>query len=175
LVAATNRDLRAMTRAGTWREDLYHRLAVFPIRLPPLRERREDIVPLAESLIARLSASTGRTAPPCLDEAAKARLQSETWPGNVRELRNVLERAMILADEPVIRSEHLSIEVSSPPVSVPSEVGSLADLERRAILRALAAVSGNRRLAANKLGIGLRTLYEKLKLYDGTAPMPMLQ
>ena len=175
LVAATNRDLRAMTRAGTWREDLYHRLAVFPIRLPPLRERREDIVPLAESLVAQLSAAAGRTAPPGLDDAVKARLQSETWPGNVRELRNVLERAMILADEPVIRSEHLSIEVSSPPVSVPSEVGSLADLERRAILRALSVVGGNRRLAADKLGIGLRTLYEKLKHYDGTAPVQMLQ
>jgi DNA-binding NtrC family response regulator len=178
LVAATNRDLRAMTREGTWREDLYHRLAVFPIRLPPLRERRDDIVPLAEWLVAQLSASAGRTAPPWLDDAAKACLQRQTWPGNVRELRNVLERAMILADEPVIRSEHLSIEASSPPANVPtvsSGVGSLAELERRAIFRTLAAVGGNRRLAAYKLGIGLRTLYAKLKLYDGPAPVRVFQ
>ena len=102
-LAATNRDLRAMAHDGTWREDLYHRLAVFPIRLPPLRERREDIVPLAEALIAALGTSAGRSAPFRLDDATKARLQSEAWPGNVRELRNVLERAMILTDGSVIR------------------------------------------------------------------------
>src|SRR6202035_9748 len=90
--AATNRDLRAMAREGTFREDLYHRLAVFPIRLPPLRERREDIVPLAEWLLARLAASAGRSTCPRLDEDAKARLEGQDWPGNVRELRNVLER-----------------------------------------------------------------------------------
>ena len=168
-VAATNRDLRAMTRDGTWREDLYHRLAVFPIRLPPLRERREDIVPLAESLIAGLSASAGRSPPLRLDDATKARLQSEAWPGNVRELRNVLERAMILADGDVIKPEHLWIEAGSAQNDAPaagSEGGSLAELERQTIQRTLAAVAGNRRLAATKLGIGLRTLYEKLKRYD---------
>jgi two-component system response regulator AtoC len=168
-VAATNRDLRAMSHDGAWREDLYHRLAVFPIRLPPLRERREDIVPLAESLIAGLSAAAGRSPPLRLDDATKARLQSEAWPGNVRELRNVLERAMILTDGPVIRPEHLWIEADPAPNASPtsgSEDGSLAELERQTIQRTLAAVDGNRRLAATKLGIGLRTLYEKLKRYD---------
>jgi two-component system, NtrC family, response regulator AtoC len=169
-VAATNRDLRAMAHDGTWREDLYHRLAVFPIRLPPLRERREDIVPLAESLIAGLSASAGRFPPPRLDDATKTRLKSEAWPGNVRELRNVLERALILTDGQVIRPEHLWIEADSgttaPSLASGSEAGSLAELERRTIVRTLAGVDGNRRLAAAKLGIGLRTLYEKLKRYD---------
>jgi DNA-binding NtrC family response regulator len=168
-VAATNRDLRAMVHEGTWREDLYHRLAVFPIRLPPLRERREDIVPLAESLLAGLSASAGRSPPLRLDQATKARLQSEAWPGNVRELRNVLERAMILTDGPVIEPEHLWIEAAPAPIDPPaggSDEGSLAELERQTIQRTLAAVGGNRRLAATKLGIGLRTLYEKLKRYD---------
>jgi DNA-binding NtrC family response regulator len=168
-VAATHRDLRAMAQEGTFREDLYHRLAVFPIRLPPLRERREDIVPLAESLLLQLSASAERSPPSRLDEAAKSRLRSEPWPGNVRELRNVLERAMILADGPVIRPEHLWIEDSAATarVSAPaSEDGSLAELERQTIERTLVAVGGNRRLAAKKLGIGLRTLYEKLKRYD---------
>jgi two-component system, NtrC family, response regulator AtoC len=168
-VAATNRDLRAMAQAGTFREDLYHRLAVFPIRLPPLRERREDILPLAESLLAHLSSLAGRAVGPRLDEAAKARLVRENWPGNVRELRNVLERAMILADGALIKEEHLWIESSSATVDAPpnaADDGSLAELERQTIQRTLAAVGGNRRLAATRLGIGLRTLYEKLKRYD---------
>jgi DNA-binding NtrC family response regulator len=167
-VAATNRDLRTMAHQGTFREDLYHRLAVFPIRLPPLRERRDDIVPLAESLLAQLAASAGRASPARLDDAAKARLQSEEWPGNVRELRNVLERALILADGPVIGLAHLWIEGSAPAESVTPSANeaSLAELERQTILRTLAAVGGNRRAAATKLGIGLRTLYEKLKRYE---------
>jgi two-component system response regulator AtoC len=168
-VAATNRDLRAMTHDGTFREDLYHRLAVFPIRLPPLRERREDIVPLAEALVAQLSAAAGRTKVPEFDSATKARLDSEEWTGNVRELRNVLERAMILADGPVIKPEHLWIEPRMPASNTrgaSADVQSLADLERLTITRTLAAVDGNRRLAAAKLGIGLRTLYDKLKRYD---------
>ena len=162
-------NLLAETEAGRFREDLYHRLAVFPIRLPPLRERREDIVPLAESLLAGLSASAGRSPPLRLDNATKARLENEAWPGNVRELRNVLERAMILADGPVIKPEHLWIDAGAAPNQPPaagSEESSLAELERQTIQRTLAAVGGNRRLAATKLGIGLRTLYEKLKRYD---------
>jgi two-component system response regulator AtoC len=168
-VAATNRDLRTMAQEGTFREDLYHRLAVFPIRLPPLRERREDILPLAESLLAQLSLLAGRTHSPRLDDRARARLEREDWAGNVRELRNVLERAMILADGALIQPDHLWIEASSTPADEPRDPlrdGSLAELERQTIQRTLTAVSGNRRLAATKLGIGLRTLYEKLKRYD---------
>jgi two-component system, NtrC family, response regulator AtoC len=179
-VAATNRDLRTMAHEGTFRDDLYHRLAVFPIRLPPLRDRREDIVPLAEALVARLSASGGRSMSPRLDDAAKARIRREEWPGNVRELRNVLERAMILADGSVIKPEHLWLDGGAAPddrvapaegggradLAARSDEGSLADLERQAIQRALAAVGGNRRLAATRLGIGLRTLYAKLTLYN---------
>jgi len=178
-VAATHRDLRAMVREGTFREDLYHRLAVFPIRLPPLRERREDIVPLARALVAELSAAAGRR-PPRLDEALERRLAEETWPGNVRELRNALERAMILADGDVLGAEHLWLEpaaMGSPEAPAsdgrpPSQAsaasakgGSLADLERQTIESTLREVGGNRRAAAAKLGIGLRTLYDKLKKY----------
>ena len=170
-MAATNRDLQAMVEEGTFREDLYHRLAVFPIRLPPLRERREDIIPLAEWLIGELSAAAQRAATPQLDDAVKARLQREGWPGNVCELRNVLERAMILADGPVIKAEHLWIEASSvtpsrPPSPMARKTGSLRELERETIQSTLADVGGNRRLAAMKLGIGLRTLHEKLKRYE---------
>jgi DNA-binding NtrC family response regulator len=166
-VAATHRDLRAMVKEGTFREDLYHRLAVFPIRLPPLRERREDIVPLAHALVAELAAAAGRP-PPRLAAAMNARLEREAWPGNVRELRNVLERAMILADGTVLEADHLWIESSeaSAPTALATQGGSLADLERQTIARTLAEVGGNRRQAAAKLGIGLRTLYDKLKRYD---------
>jgi DNA-binding NtrC family response regulator len=146
--AATNRDLRVMAREGTFREDLYHRLAVFPIRLPPLRERREDIVPLAESLLAHLSLLAGRAAAPRLDDGAKARLQSEPWPGNVRELRNVLERATILADGALIKAEHLWIEPSSTTSEAPANAvdeGSLAELERQAIERTLAGATSRTR------------------------------
>lgn len=168
-VAATHRDLRAMVREGTFREDLYHRLAVFPIRIPPLRERREDIAPLAEALVAELSRAAGREAPR-LDDAMKERLREEPWPGNVRELRNALERAMILADGPILRMEHLWIESEEPApegarAAVAASDGSLADLERQTIESTLLAVGGNRRAAAAKLGIGLRTLYDKLKKY----------
>lgn len=170
-MAATNRDLRAMVKEGTFREDLYHRLAVFPIRMPPLRERREDIIPLAERLVADLSTAAKRAATPQFDDAVKARLQCEGWPGNVRELRNVLERAMILADGPIIKADHLWIDASSvtrsrPRSSVPKRKGSLKELERQTIQCTLADVGGNRRLAAVKLGIGLRTLHEKLTRYD---------
>ena len=164
-VAATHRDLRAMVKEGTFREDLYHRLAVFPIRLPPLRERREDIVPLAQALVAELAEAADRP-PPKLDDAMKARLEQEQWLGNVRELRNVLERAMILADGPVLKAEHLWIESSEPTRSAPTGSGSLEDLERATIAKVLAEVGGNRKQAAAKLGIGLRTLYDKLKRYD---------
>ena len=165
-VAATHRDLRAMVKEGTFREDLYHRLAVFPIRLPPLRERPEDVVPLAEALVRDLAKAAGRT-PPRLDEAMKERLRREPWPGNVRELRNTLERAMILGDGPVLRPEHLWID-GEADVAAPVAAGatSLADLERETIARTLAAVGGNRREAAARLGIGLRTLYDKLKKYE---------
>jgi len=158
-VAATHRELRAMVREGTFREDLYHRLAVFPIKLPPLRERREDIVPLAESLVSNLS-----SAPVRLDDDLKQKLREHAWPGNVRELRNALERALILADGGRLGVEHLWLESDEPAPA--SHDGSLADLERVAIERALASVGGNRRAAAEKLGIGLRTLYEKLRRYQ---------
>jgi two-component system, NtrC family, response regulator AtoC len=164
-IAATHRDLRAMVREGSFREDLYHRLSVFPIRLPPLRERPEDIVSLAETLLARLSAAAGHAASPRLDPLAADRLKRETWPGNIRELRNVLERAIILSEGAVVREEHLWIEPDARAAAATGD-GSLSDMERVAIERALASVGGNRRAAAAKLGIGLRTLYEKIKRYD---------
>jgi DNA-binding NtrC family response regulator len=170
-IAATHRDLAAMVREGSFREDLYHRLVVFPVRIPPLRERPQDIVPLAESLLAGLAHAAGRR-PPALTPAARARITAASWPGNVRQLRNALERALILHDGPALGPELFDAEAPDAGQGAaghaPAAPGghSLEALERRAIEQALAAVSGNRRAAAERLGIGLRTLYEKLKRYD---------
>jgi two-component system response regulator FlrC len=160
-VAATNRDLERMLAEGRFREDLYHRLAVFPVRLPPLRERRGDIVPLAETLLARIGRDLGR---PGLRLGAEVRqaIAGADWPGNVRELANALERAAILADGPELRLRDLGTLAQTRPAT---GGGSLSDVERETIARTLAEVGGNRRQAAKRLGIGLRTLYEKLKRY----------
>jgi two-component system response regulator FlrC len=174
-VAATNRDLPAMVREGTFREDLYHRMAVFPVRLPPLRERREDIVPLAERLLARIGAGLGRPQMR-LGEGAKSALCAADWPGNVRELANVLERSTILAEGDEIGPDDLALlpgfeaptgsvtSTAASPEALPAG-GSMAAIEREAIRHALSLHGGNRREAAAQLGIGLRTLYEKLKRY----------
>jgi two-component system response regulator FlrC len=162
-IAATNRDLRAMIEAGSFREDLYHRIAVFPIRLPPLRERAGDLLPIARVLLARIARELHRQ-PPSLSTSAERKLLDYSWPGNVRELRNALERAVILSDGDVVDAEHIWLDASpAKPATNGASVKSLADLERDGIVRALEAVDGNRRRAAELLGIGERTLYDKLK------------
>jgi two-component system response regulator FlrC len=163
-IAATNRDLRAMIDGGTFREDLYHRLAVFPIKLPPLRERRADLLPIARSLLGRIAADQKR-ALPMLSSAAEQRLLAAAWRGNVRELANALERAAILADGNIIEPENLWIDEPTSRTATPSAIKPLTEMEKDAILAALASVDGNRRRAAELLGIGERTLYDKLKKY----------
>jgi len=169
-IAATNRDLVAEIRAGRFREDLYHRLAVFPIRMPSLRERRDDIPFLAEALLSRIAQEIGRPGL-ALDEGAKRLLSQAEWPGNVRELGNALERAAILDEGSVITTGALAwLLGSAQPPSAPregpsAEAPTMEEAERAAILRALAQFAGNRRKAAEHLGIGQRTLYEKLKRY----------
>jgi len=165
-IAATNRDIGVLRETGALREDLYHRLAVFPIRLPPLRERRQDILPLAETLLARIGATTGRSHL-VLGGEAKRRILAAPWPGNVRELANALERAAILTDGDEIRADTLEIPGPAATPSTGGAAGTLEDIERAAIEEALAQSGGNRREAADRLGIGLRTLYEKLKRYRG--------
>jgi two-component system response regulator AtoC len=167
-VAATNRDINELRSSGTLREDLYHRVAVFPIRMPPLRERRQDIVPLAQTLLARIAAAVGRPHL-VLTSAAQQRILEAPWPGNVRELANVLERAAILTDGNEIRAEQLDIPGGGEPqpaaVGAVAAAGTLDEIERAAIEQTLAATGGNRRAAAERLGIGLRTLYDKLRQY----------
>jgi two-component system response regulator FlrC len=170
VIATTNRRLREEVSAGRFREDLYYRLNVFPLALAPLRERRDDVLPLAMQLLA------GRCRPgtpvPALSADAAHLLLTYPWPGNVRELDNLLQRALILVDGPVIAPEHLQFEdVTAAPVpahtlAVPDTVGSLAGslgrAERELILDALRTDSGSRRAAAERLGISPRTLRHKL-------------
>jgi two-component system response regulator FlrC len=167
-IAATNRDLRAMIDDGRFREDLYHRLAVFPIKLPPLRDRKADLLPLARYLLERIARDLKRPMPK-LTAATEKRLLAATWRGNVRELANTLERAAILADGDAIDASHIWVEdgEAKPAGRLTSadEVRPLIELEREAILHALEVVGGNRRRAAELLGIGERTLYDKLKKY----------
>jgi two-component system response regulator FlrC len=161
-IAATNRDLEARVEGGEFRADLFHRLAVFPVALPPLRKRKEDVLPLARVLLERIGGDLGR---PGLSLPANAShvLESQAWSGNVRELRNVLERAAILAgDAKVIDAAHL---VTRTARAAKSEGRTLAEIERDAILRALELEDGNRQRAAERLQIGVRTLYSKLKRY----------
>jgi two-component system response regulator FlrC len=167
IVAATNCDLTEEMRAGRFREDLYHRLAVFPIRIPPLRERLADIIPLAEELLLRIARQLG-----CptltLDDGARTRLATYAWPGNVRELGNVLERAAILSEGTLLGAELI---LTGPLAATSQHLGDatgekLEDLEKDAIRRMLALTGGNRKRTAARLGIGLRTLYDKLKVYD---------
>ena len=164
-VAATNRDLGAMIANGTFREDLYHRLAVFPVELPSLRDRRDDIVPLAEQLLARSAAELGRSGL-AMSESVRETLRDAPWTGNVRELRNTLERAVILTDGTLIDSAHLVLDPRSLAVhAAPAALRTLDEIERDAIMATLSAVGGNRKDAAERLGIGVRTLYERLKRY----------
>jgi two-component system response regulator AtoC len=165
-VAATNRDLPAMMARGTFREDLYHRLAVFPIHLPPLRARPADIVPMARAMLGSIADEVGR-AGLRLSAAAERVLAARSWPGNARELRNVLARAAILAEGDEIDATHVAElgAPSAPAVPLDSAPGALVDLERAAIAQALASVGGNRRRAAELLGIAERTLYDKIRKF----------
>ena len=166
LIAATNRDLAVEAGAGRFREDLYHRLNVLCVTLPPLRDRPADIEPLIEHFLAAASTKLGQ--PACrLAPEARTLLLRCPWPGNVRQLRNVLERASVLASSGVIRPDDLPAEVKAGPatVQVESPMATLADMERSHILRVLERVGGNKKQAAEVLAIDRSTLYAKLKQY----------
>ena len=173
LIATTNRDLKAETTAGRFRQDLYYRLNVVRIRTPPLRDRPEDIPRLAQHFLQRSAEQLGLAVPP-LPAETLALLQSYEWPGNVRELANAMERAVILArGGPLRPAEVLShLDHGPPEPAAPGQMGrdvtdtsfDLDTLEYRAILRALEATGGNRVRAAKLLGISERTLRNKLKV-----------
>jgi DNA-binding NtrC family response regulator len=161
LAAATNRDLDAEVQAGRFRQDLYYRIAVITVEIPPLRERPEDVLPLAQRFLAQSGQKR-------LSPAAAARLQAYPWPGNVRELQNTMLRASILAPGDVVLPENLPpnlqavVPSSGPPAA---DARSLAEIERGAILAELERTDGNRSEAARRLGISRRKLLYRLKEY----------
>ena len=161
IIAASNQDLGEATAAGTFRRDLYHRLAQLHVHVPPLRERSADIAPLAKFFLGQQEQQEQRLLR--FSPEALAALKRYAWPGNVRELRNFVVQAAVMAEEGVIELEHLPAPVrSAPPKAV-----TLEELEREAILRVLAETAGQKQRAADILGISLRTLGRKLKTYNG--------
>jgi len=194
LISAANRDLRAMVAAGTFREDLYYRISVFPLHLPPLRERRADIAGMAEMFLARYRTAAAVRIQGFSQAAIEAMRRAE-WPGNVRQLENTIHRAVVLADGPLIRPEHLvgldlagadagpsepangTRQHTPPPDSridilhrPDGHVRPLAEIEAEAIRRALGQYRGRMAEVARRLGIGRSTLYRKLEDYDIRKP-----
>ena len=162
VIVATNRDLRTAMADGEFRRDLFYRLHVIPIYLPPLRSRRGDIAPLAAHFLGELNAGSSRTC--TLSRGAVERLERRNWPGNVRELQNAIERAFALAADDLIGEDAFEDGGQSPE---PRREGErLEDYERQAIQAALQQAGGNRDKAAEILQIGVATLFRKLKKYD---------
>jgi len=170
VLAATHRDLPAEVHAARFRQDLYYRLRVVEIRVPPLRERREAILPMARTFLAEAAEKAGRRITGFTSTAA-SRLLRHAWPGNVRELENAIEHAVVLARGSRIDVEDLPAEIGSalPALPLPGDVRRLDEVERDYILAVLHATGGNRAQAAAKLGIGAATLYRKLKRYGAAA------
>ena len=170
VIAATNRDLEAAMARGGFREDLYYRLRVFEIRLPPLRERPEDVLPLAQAFLEEIGAALGRPAPG-ISKEGRERLLAYPWPGNARELRNALERAVILAGGGLITADQLPggprATRTGPAAAgdLPEQGLSLDDLERTLVDQALARTLGNRSQAARLLGLTRSQLYTRLRRY----------
>ena len=173
IVAATNRDLHAAMARGDFREDLFYRLSVFEIHLPPLRERPEDVLLLTERFLEDLSRNVGRPAPGVSREAREL-LLAYSWPGNVRELRNALERAVILSEGGLVQVEHLPIAVarssaarvaSAAAIELPPTGLDLDALEKTLVTQALERAKNNRSRAARLLGLTRAQLYTRLERY----------
>ena len=172
LVAATHQDLKALVERGLFREDLYFRINVVSVNVPPLRERAGDVRLLVEAFAAQFSDSQGRTKE--FDEEALAAMERYAWPGNVRELRNVIERLAVIVPAPVVRAADLPEEIREAAglAGGPGSGGGvegvflLRDLEKDAIGRALVETRGVKKQAAKLLGIGVRTLYRKMAEYE---------
>ncbi len=195
IVAATNRDLEKAMAQNAFREDLFYRLNVFAIHLPPLRDRREDILPLSDAFLSEVGRGLGR-APSGIARDAREKLVEYHWPGNVRELRNILERAAILCDGGLVTADHLALTVPRPaavsaqpvaaplprpassstgpagpttpvaaPQTTPTRVGDLKSMERTLIEQALQNARFNKSKAAKALGLTRAQLYVRMKRY----------
>jgi DNA-binding NtrC family response regulator len=165
IVAATNRDLPKSVAEGTFRSDLFYRINTISVELPPLRERAVDIPLLA----AHFLQAYGGANPPHITEDAMLALTEYRWPGNVRELRNVMERAVLLATDGVIRAHDLPLN-SAGSGNGGREVTPLAEVERRHIMHALERTDWHQGKAAQQLGISAKTLYRKIREYGFSRP-----
>lgn len=171
VLATSNREMKAEIAKGGFREDLYYRLNVFPLHIAPLRERPQDVLPLAQRFLSLMATSMGRGPMRFAEETEQAMLRY-TWPGNARELENVVQRAVILASGDCILPQHLHLPIhtdSVAPRALVAEpvavVNDLKTLEKTHIINALESVNGSRKLAAQKLGMSERTLRHKLQQY----------
>jgi transcriptional regulator with GAF, ATPase, and Fis domain len=162
IIAATNRDMRRAMERGDFREDLYYRLHVFEISLPPLRERVDDVLPLSEAFLGDIGHSFGRP-PAGMTREARQALLAYRWPGNIRELRNVLERAAIVCEGGLIAPEHLALQRDDGPSGVTT---NLKEVERRLIAQVLTECRGNKSRAARRLGLTRKQLYVRLRQYE---------
>lgn len=167
LLSATNRDLQHEAESGHFRSDLYYRLAVFQIHLPPLRERPQDIAPLAQHFLQWFAAKTNKRIPR-MSAPFLQKLETHTWKGNIRELKNTIERAVILCDGDTLETDVLPLELQNAPPSTPGaplSAFSLAAVEKQHIQKVLRYADGNKTQAAKLLDIGLTTLYRKIEEY----------
>jgi two-component system response regulator FlrC len=166
VVATSNRDLAALVKQGGFREDLYYRINVIPLRIPSLRERPEDVVALAEHFLKVSAILNGRNVTK-LSAGAVLKLKQWRWPGNVRELENVIERAVLLCQGDEIKPDHLAIDtrLRGPTEDTLSAGMTIAEMEKSLILRTLEKTNQNRTQAAKILGISIRTLRNKLNEY----------
>jgi transcriptional regulator with GAF, ATPase, and Fis domain len=164
VVAATNKDLELLIEEGKFRPDLYYRLNVFHIEIPPLRDRREDIPALVDYFVRKFSREMGKRIT-SVSPAAMNGLQQYNWPGNVRELENAVERAMVVAQEPELREPDFTLKAKNCAGLGIGDVRNLEDVERAHILRVLDECSGNQTRTAEVLGIDRVTLHHKLKKY----------
>jgi DNA-binding NtrC family response regulator len=167
VITTTNRDLARECAEGRFREDLFYRLNVFPVKLPPLRERPEDIAVLADHFVARFAAAAGKSLKGCT-AAARSFLEKLPWRGNVRELENVIQRAVFLAGGDAVDVDDLMLDGAE---AADNGAGKLKDMERDMILKTLKEVNGNKSKAAKLLGVSVRTVRNKLNEYGQKLPV----
>ncbi len=176
MISATNRDLTEAIASGDFRQDLYHRLKVVSIRLPPLRERREDMDLLSDHFLKEFAAAHSRKIS-AMTPAVRKLLRQYSWPGNVRELKNVIESMVVIDTDGVIDVDDLTEDIQAATITPAGDRHAAADsllgkpldnIEKHYILESLKICGGNREEAARMLGIGERTLYRKIKEYGGS-------
>jgi transcriptional regulator with PAS, ATPase and Fis domain len=163
IIAATNRPTEEALKSGKLREDLYYRISAISVHLPPLRERREDIIPLANAFLKRYDAQAGRNLTGFTPLATEA-LRSFDWPGNVRQLQNEIQRAVLMCEGSQIDDHDLSVTAATQAKGSP-DLTLMEAMERNAILQMLKDTNGNKLETAKRLGIGRQTLYNKIKMY----------